>query len=261
MSVFYKLAILIIFSSFVLQDQYPLKYGKPTTKGIELYVKNNKFKIISEVEKSINDTIFLDVEIIADDIRTYTDYDSLDLGFHITYQDGSDEIIIDNQPTYAAYDIETISSIKKLFLTTFNGFVKTVIIHELIHTYFLQTVLELKFNGLELYPEYDEVNNFTIFPNIEIQFGAEFIEEGVCQYVVNKMNQTIKEPPFFIETINDITKKKNTYQVKYNYSYYFLKDFLDSMELKEGIIILIQNKPPTYKEILNPDLYFNRLNI
>jgi hypothetical protein len=256
------LILILLFGeiSSIPQELYPLKNKKPTTRGIDTYVKNNKYKIISEFEAYVKDSIFLDVNITTDNLSTYEKYDSLDLAYHITYVDGSDEIVIENQPKFLAYDIQDVTKFKKIFISTFNNFVKTTMIHELAHTYFLQITLELRYNNLDVYPEYNIKNRIRMFPNIEEDFGAEFIEEGICQYIVNNMKQMINISPFIPITLEDIVNKKNNFQIKYNYSQYYLKDFLDYMGLKKGMMILIQNKPPTYREILNPDLFFNRLN-
>jgi hypothetical protein len=240
-------------------EEYPLKKGKPTSRGIDYYVKTNKDTIQKELEVYLKDTIFLFVEMKTDDISNYTDYDSLDVAYHFTYTDGSDEIIIDNRERYVAYDIDKLSKLKKLNLNTYNQFVKTAIIHELMHTYFLQQVIIARHAGFDVYKEYDYTKTARVrmFPNIEEQFGAEFIEEGVCQYVVEQMKQQIPHRTSKPETANDIMGNN---EIKYGYSVDYLKQFLDYIGVRKGIGILIQNKPPIYQEILNSDLFFNRIN-
>src|SRR5690606_20349828 len=119
------------------------------------------------LEAYLKDTIFLEVEISTDDISEYVGNDTLDMGYHITYTDGSDEIVIDNRERYVAYDINDISKLKKLNLITNNQFVKTVVIHELMHTYFLQKVVISKYLGLYVHKEYDyrQMTMVRIFPN------------------------------------------------------------------------------------------------
>ena len=148
---------------------YPLKHGKPTSKGIDYYVLVNKFDFIKEFENHIRDSIILDVEISTDNIEEYTGYDTLDLAYHFSYDNGSDEIIIDNRPSFLAYDINDLSKFRKLNLSSNNAFVKTSIMHELGHTYFLQITLITLFNGIKIHPEYDFRNSFSIriIPNIE----------------------------------------------------------------------------------------------
>ena len=52
---------------------------------------------------------------------------------------------------------------------------------------------------------------------------------------------------------------RKTYKVFYKYSSYSLTKFLDNKDLKEGVKILLHNRPPTTEEILNPELFFARL--
>jgi hypothetical protein len=254
--------ILLLFFLFISPqkiEEYPLKKGKPTSRGIDYYVNTNKYIIQKELETYLKDSIFLFVEMRTDNISDYTDYDSLDVAYHFTYTDGSDEIIIDNRERYVAYDINKLSKLKKLNLNTYNQFVKTAIIHELMHTYFLQQVIIAKYAGLEVYKEYDyrETARIRIFPNAEEQYGAEFLEEGICQYVVEQMKQQIPHRTSKPETVDDIMGNN---EIKYGYSVDYLKEFLDYFGVGKGIGILILNKPPTYQEILNPHLFFNRIN-
>ncbi len=257
----YIVLILLIFFLFISPtwQDYPTKEGKPTSRGIDYYVKVNKHIIQKELEIYLNDTILLFVEIKTDDISNYIDYDSLDMAYHFTYIDGSDEIVIDNRERYIAYDINKLSKLKKINLNTYNQFVRTTIIHELMHTYFLQQIIIAKYAGLDVYKEYDykQTIKIKIFPNVEEQYGAEFIEEGVCQYVIEEMKQQIPHKTLKPKTINEIMGNN---EVKYNYSVDYLKQFLDFFGVKRGIGILILNKPPTYQEILNPDLFYNRIN-
>lgn len=253
---------ILLFFLFVSPQQpekYPLKRGKPTTRGINYYVEVNKYKLIDELETYLNDSIFLDVEISTDDISQYSKYDSLDMAYHFTYTDGSDEIIIDNRERYVAYDVNDLSKFKRLNLSTYNSFVKTAIIHELMHTYFLQIVIISKFNGVDVYDEYDYRMPIKIrlYPNIAEAYGAEFIEEGVCQYVVEDMKLII---PYRVSVPKTVGEVMGNNEIKYTYSIDYLKEFLDYFGVRKGIEIIIRNKPPTYEEILNPDLYFNRLN-
>jgi hypothetical protein len=257
------LELLFLCLLFFSPQEYPLSHGKPTSNGIDLYINDNKYTILNEVQKYLNDTIFLDLEIKTDNLSTYTDYNSTDLAYHFTNRDGTDEIIIDNQEKYITYDIKDLSKFKKINFTSLNAFVKTTLIHELGHAYFLQIILKAKLDSIDVYKEYDfrTIDGLRMFPNPEETFGASFIEEGVCQYIVEGMKQEISTMLFTPKTNEDVIDFKNAYQVKYSYSVRFLKSFLDSLGLKQGIRILVTHKPPTYKEILNPDLYFNRLKL
>jgi hypothetical protein len=230
----------------------------PTSRGIDLYVKTNKYIFQKELEDYLKDSIWLNVEISTDDISQYTKYDSLDMAYHFTYTDGSDEIIIDNRERYVAYDINDLSKLRKLNLKTYNSFVKTAVMHELMHTYFLQNIIVAKYNGIEINREYDYrlTMKLKMYPNPEEAYGAEFLEEGVCQYVIEQMKQQIPYRVSIPETANGVMGNN---ELKYTYSIDYLKEFMEFFGVKHGIEILIRNKPPTYEEILNPDLFFNRL--
>jgi len=66
------------------------------------------------------------------------------------------------------------------------------------------------------------------------------------------------------KTTSEILDPKNKYEIKYKYASFYVKNFLDSIcdngRLRDGIEILLKNKPPSYNEIITPKLYFNRLN-
>jgi hypothetical protein len=256
-----KLALILFLLVFPQQQEYQYKHNRPTKQGIDYYVRVNKYKIQKELEDFLKDTIFLDVEISTDDISEYVGNDSLDMAYHFTYKDGGDEIILDNRERYIAYDINDLSKLKRFTLSTYNRFVKTALIHELVHTYFLQKIIKAKYDSIGVYKEYDYKQMMTIrmFPNIEEDYGASFIEEGVCQYVVQQMKQEILHKTPIPENVSDLVGS-NTNNIKYNYSVEYLRKFLDYYGVSKGIEILIKNRPPIYTEILSPQLFFNRLN-
>ena len=69
---------------------------------------------------------------------------------------------------------------------------------------------------------------------------------------------------YFPDTKADLLNKKNVFDVKYKYSSQYLKDFLDITtkqygSIKIGIEMLLENNPPTYLEIINPNMFFYRL--
>jgi hypothetical protein len=106
-----------------------------------------------------------------------------------------------------------------------------------------------------------------VYPNIERQFGASFIEEGICEYI----NQNFGECPAFINIRPPMFRKEFTNinridDIKYKYSSAYVKDFFDLClkldgKIKFGLMILLQNPPPNYEEIINPKLYFDRLKL
>lgn len=120
--------------------------------------------------------------------------------------------------------------------------------------------MTLNKNGHYVHPGYGAIS---MFRTSELYFGADFIEEGICEYVVYYLKETpslllkdFKIPKTKIELL-DSSKLSNN---KYLYSSYFLKNFLDTCGLEKGIKILVDNPPPTYEEILNPSVFFSRLN-
>ena len=256
-------SILLILFSFALLsaqnvEQYQYKHGKPVSKGIDYYVKKNVDNFVNEYQAFIKDTLY-NYYISTADFRDYADYDSLELGrFYIP-----DEIVINNEEEYYDYDIKYLSRFKRRIINEYNIFVKGVAMHELTHDYFYQIILEMR---MDTTVHVDiAYNNFRIYPNEESRFTSEFIEEGVCNYVMIKMQESVPYEKYILTDINDIINKKKIYNVKYQYSYFYLQNFLDNTiqqygRIKEGIEILLANKPPTYEELLTPNLFFNRLH-
>lgn len=237
--------------------QYPYKNGIPTSKGILYYVKVNEEKIVNEYYGFIKDTLY-SYYIEVDDLSLYTDYDSLESGrFYIP-----DEIIITSELKYTDYELKFLPKWKRNSLVENNEFVKAVMIHELTHVYFYQIIQEMQIRNMEVAYEY---TNFRIIPMRETYFGSEFIEEGVCEYITQKSGEVIPYQNITTpKTREEILDKNNSTNIKYKYSSAYVKDFLDLTtkqygSIKEGIIILLRNKPPTYEEILYPNLFFNRL--
>jgi hypothetical protein len=113
---------------------------------------------------------------------------------------------------------------------------------------------------------YKEVNKYytygiNMIPNEEYQYGASFIEEGVCEYVIQKW-KLCPELLQYHTPVNksDFQDKELNYDIKYMYASNYLKKFLDSKStLKEGLQIILSCNPPNFTEILHPELYFNRL--
>lgn len=90
--------------------------------------------------------------------------------------------------------------------------------------------------------------------------GSRFIEEGICEYVTLKMNELIPPKRLFIpKTPSDLTRQENRYKIFLKYSSHCLSGFLDTTGLKQGMKILLHNRPPSTDEILKPDLFFKRL--
>ena len=262
-----KLILTILFFiipfTFIKSQEYPTnRMGFPTTSGINFYVEKQQDRIINEYEKFIQDTIY-DIYMYTSDFNKEPDYDKLELGRYYLPSGVGHQIIIDNEEKFIGYELKTTPEYIKSTVIESNQFVKAIMIHELTHAYFYQNIMEMQMKDMTVDLEY---HNFRIFPNQEKSFGASFIEEGVCEYITQKMGEIIPYQTMYIpRNIKQLINKNNLYNVKYKYASYFVKDFLDKMTLKYGrvkygIQILLSNRPPTYEEILKPDLYFSRLN-
>ena len=74
------------------------------------------------------------------------------------------------------------------------------------------------------------------------------------------MKETISpKRPYIPKKLSDLSKPENAHDIFYRYSAYTLVEFLDTTGLKRGIKILLHNRPPSSEEILEPELFFARL--
>lgn len=243
----------IIIILFLLIIQY--ENTKPTTKGIERYVKTQGDFIVSEVQKFLGDSIYF-YDIHAEDLRDYQDYDSLELGRFYVH----DDIVISNKEEYLEYELVAMPKWERKTIKNSNRFVKAVIIHELIHDYIYQLQNIMEEEGKSIAPEY---KNFSTFSNNKRNWQAGFIEEGLCEYVVYKMNEGIY-PKKVVVNENNVISQVNNYETKYLYSSYILREFLDSCIIadgnpKNGIETILIHDAPRTSEILNPKIYYQRL--
>lgn len=249
-----NLIFILFFLSFSTHE-YPKKFGKPTSQGIEMYVEDYRDSLVIEYQNFINDTIWLDYWIYAEDLTDYVGHDSLELGH---YWNG--EIVVDMDSLFDAYQLEDLSKFKRRLIGESNRFVKSTIFHELTHHYINQVGREMEYlDSIKIHRSYK--TDIWIIRSHDL-FGSTFIEEGICEYVVTKMEEIISPKRYYTpKTLTDITNINNRYKVIYKYSSLYLKEFLDTLGLKQGIKILIHNDPPTLEEILNPEFYFDRLQI
>lgn len=243
----------ILFFLFLLfptqKDPRYNKQGKPSTYGINTYVKDNQSNIIKEYEYLI-DSLY-DVYIYTENISESSDDEELGQ-FYLP-----DYIVITNEEKYVAYEFKNMSKFKQKSILYNERTVKAVIFHELTHVLFNQTLITMRNNNQYTSPEYGSLR---MFPSPSTQFGSTFIEEGICEYIVYYLNEAspIKDVPIPInedELLSDSNKANNLYC----YSVIFLKDFLDKYGVHKGIETLIANRPPTYDEILDPKIFFGRL--
>ena len=107
--------------------------------------------------------------------------------------------------------------------------------------------------------------NVQLYPNPERRYGSEFIEEGLCEYLTRRKGELLElKDVYKPESTADFHDRYKVAQVKYQFSSYYLKNFMDSVisvrgSIKPAIKILLSNNPPNLQEILQPKLYFDRL--
>jgi hypothetical protein len=245
--------ILLWLFALPLPDDYPLKNGKPTSKGIERYIEDKSDSLLIEYQNFIHDTL-IDVWIYAEDLSGTMGNDTMELGWYYP-----NEIYISTSERFIAYELADLSKIEKAFIKESNKFVKSTVIHELTHNYIYQISLEMRsIDKISVHRSYQ--TNIWILKSQE-SFGRAFIEEGLCEYISEKMGEIIVPKRVFIpKTGEDLMNKDISYEVKYKYSSHFLKPFLDTTDFKKGVKILLHSTPPTYKEILNPDMFYGRLS-
>ena len=245
--------ILLLFNQHGISSDYPLKNGKPTSKGIGQYIEDKSELLINEYQDFIGDTLY-QVWIYAEDLRDYYAQDSLEMGRYFPH-----EIYISTEESFLAYELADLSESEKSSIVETNKFVKATVFHELTHEYINQIGREMQYvDKITVDKSYQTY--IWIIRTYET-FGSTFIEEGICEYMTEKMGEIIPpELPFIPTTEQELTSKENRYNVHYKYSSYYLKTFLDTTGFKEGVKILLHNAPPTLAEILDPELFFSRLH-
>jgi len=247
------LILIVVWSiSLPMFQDYPLKRGKPTSRGIEQYIEDKGDSIQKEYEAFIKDTLH-NVWIYAEDLSDYLNNDSMELGWYYP-----NEIYITTSELFIAYELDDLSRVKRALAFESNKFVKSTVIHELTHNYIHQITLEMRSrDSIRVHKAYQ--SSLWIL-NTQESFGRSFIEEGLCEYMTEMMGEIMPAKRVFIpRNIEDFIDSGNSYELKYKYSTIFLKPFLETMDFKEAVKILLHNPPPSYTEILEPDLYFSRL--
>ncbi len=246
--------LLILFLLVPLQEKqdYPLKNGRPTTKGIDRYVEENSERLVHEFQEFIGDTLY-NTNIYTEDLSKYDDQNPLELGNYYP-----NEIFINNAEVFIAYELEALTRSRRDTILSSNLFVKAAVMHELMHHYIYQVGIEmLRTDSIQVDRAYQTF--FRIYSE-RGDPGPRFIEEGICEYATLKMKETItKRRPYIPKKVSDLSKTEKDYDIFYKYSAYSLSEFLDTTGLKLGMKILLHNRPPSTEEILDPELYFARL--
>lgn len=265
-NVFYRLSLFLI---LLLPQRYEYSNGRPTSLGIDRYInsKANQQMFLSEFQKLVKDTLYNDMFFSTKNFRKTTPKDQYVpnvLAYNESYGNYSCEIVVNNEEKFSGYEYKNNKN--KEYYNQNDYFIKPTVFHEIMHYYFYQCILELEiFDSIRVNEYYKD--GIIIYPNIEMQFGAKFIEEGICEY----LTQSNGEVPKLLEwyepkTIGNLQNKYNRQDIFYGYASQYLKDFMDYQilkfdKIKYPIMILLKNRPPNYEEILNPDKFFKRLII
>lgn len=246
--------ILFLFMQVGSSGGYPLENGRPTSKGIELYVEQNSQRLVKEFQDFVNDTIY-NVWIYADELQDQWACDSIELGMFYPH-----EIYITTAELYEAYELDDLPSEQRGSILESNKFVKAIMIHELTHEYVNQIGVEMQ-SVFHIHVDKAYQTGLWIVNSYET-FGSSFIEEGISEYLTGEMGELI--PPEQVKiplSIEQLLDRESAYMVKYKYASVFLDTFLDTTGFKKGVQILLHNPPPSYEEILQPERFFGRLEI
>jgi hypothetical protein len=243
------------------RHKYKLQYsnGIPTTLGINMYINSpiNQKHFIAEYQTLIKDSIYNDIYFSTETAKDKT----APLAYNDISLNSSCEIVVSNNERYRAF--EYYDSLKYMYNENDN-FLKATIFHEISHYYFTQVILEMtRVKHLKVNQYY--IQNITMFPNQELQYGEKFIEEGFCEYIIQKFHlcpifNNISIP----QTKADLLNPKKNYEYQYVYSSRTLSQYLDSCILKDGnvkrgLMLILSDRPPNFQEILKPKYYYHRL--
>lgn len=246
------LFILLLLVPLQEKPDYPLKNGRPTTKGIDRYVEENAERLISEFQEFICDTLY-NANVYTEDLSKNADQNPLELGNYYP-----NEIFINNAEIFIAYELAALNRSRRDTIISTNLFVKAAVFHELMHHYIYQLGIEmLRIDSIQVDRAYQSF--FRIYSD-RGDPGSRFIEEGICEYATLKMKETItRRRPYIPKKNSDLSQPEKAYDIYYKYSAYCLTEFLDTTGLKQGMKILLHNRPPSTEEILDPELFFARL--
>lgn len=255
------IVLILITTSFAFgqsKKQYQYHNNIPSKNGVQHYIDLNIRSVVNTVENFIGDTIF-SYSIKTDNLSEYHGYDSLEAGRFYP----EDEIIITNEPKFYDYELIFVSKLKQKEFNNNTKFVKGVLIHELIHLYIYQFIHESLENNIPINSEYI---NFNMFPAIKSYYALEFIEEGICEYVVMKLREGIfsdykPDCPDGESEINirKFSQIQNTYDIRYQYSRTYVQRIFENNSFRKALLIIFTCKPPSDEELLCPDQYYNRV--
>jgi len=231
------------------QDEY--KWGRPTSKGVDNYIERNEYQFVIDYQNFVKDTLFYEPFISTDDLTNYYSYTRGDMG----YFERPDNIIISNEPRYIDYELSRLSQYERNRYREATQFVRAVVMHELTHCYIYQ-IMMIAEHDKKL--EYEWRQGLRIIP--VDTYSTDFLEEGICEVVVELMQEMIVSDEKIVISKNDLSiTNRNSHEIKYRYSRQYVKPVVEEFGLEAGIYIMITNTPPSDEEILKPQLYYDRL--
>jgi len=225
------------------------KRGKPTSRGIDIYVEANWLVFIADYQNHIGDTLTFEPFISTDDFSDYYSYVEGDAG----YFEHPDNVLINNKANYIDYELRLLSNYRKSQYREATMFVRAVVMHELTHAYIYQIMMMC---------QYDKNLAYEFRQGLRIipvdHYGTEFVTEGICEYVMYDMGVAIAYDQKIVLNKKDL-ENRNSYEVKYRYSKQFMEPVIKEFGLEAAIYMILSNTPPSDEEILSPKLYYDRL--
>jgi hypothetical protein len=178
--------ILMLLSTVLSAQKTPrlqYKNGSPTTLGIKTYVLDEDLqkKFIWEYENLIKDTLYNGIEFHA----WLPDKDAVNppLAFNLVSRTTDCEIYVNIRENYVALEYDSLAPRWKF--GDYPNFLKSTEFHEIGHYYFQQVIIEMqKIKNISVNKYY--LDGINIIPNIELQYGSKFIEEGLQEYLMQK---------------------------------------------------------------------------
>lgn len=246
------LLIFILILPFQEKSDYPLKDGRPTSKGIDRYVEEHAEELIGIFQDFVDDTLY-NANVYTEDLSNNPEINPLELGNYYP-----NEIFINNTGNFLAYELDDLGRQSRDTILNSNQFVEAAVLHELMHHYIYQLSIEmLRTDKIQVDRAYQSF--FRIYSHRD-DVGSRFIEEGICEYTTLRMEVILSRGrPYKPRKPEDLQRPEREYDIFYRYSAFSLRDFLDTTGLKKGIKTLLHNPPPSVEEILDPELFFDRL--
>jgi len=220
------------------------KIGFPTAEGVEMYVNKYDSKVKRQFKRQFNAKF--------KDLNIGTKYIEKDYGKYDTDPD-VDSTYISTAKQFTAYEMESLSPQAKEALKEANVTVKGRMIHEMAHDYTCQIIDEM----LE-----ENYNIHSTMHRNSAGLSYNIIREGIAQYCAEKMGEVIlmKKEDCAPKSLEYLTSpERDTWDLQYQYGYYFVEPILNELGLKEGIEKIVSAKGPMMTELCNPEVYYKRI--